>query len=243
MTSTPNTQTQAITGDLSGAYPDGLTLTNAVLTTALATGSEIKTGTTAADTILFRVYDVNGAAYQTFMTLTANNTPDVAIVTPTGGTLSIDAATGAEIKRACDVSVRVVALATSTSITEVLHEGKICSLTGTGSAYTQTLPAATGGGAKYTFVVGAVNTSNHILLCAGSDTFYGQVFTNTTTETPDVCLPYPSAGTNTKITLNGTTSGGAGIGDIIHLTDAVSGKWCVTGFTKSSGTVVTPFGT
>lgn len=243
MTSTPNTQTTSISGDLSGAYPDGLTLTNAVLTTALATGSAIKTGTTAADTVLFRVYDVDGAAYQTFMTLTANNTPDVTIITPTGGSLSIDAATGAEIKRACDVSARVVDLTGSTSITEVLHEGKICKMTGTGSAYTQTLPAATGGGAKYTFVVGAVNTSNHIIACAGSDTFYGQITTCSVTDTPDLAQPWPSQGTNTKITLNGTTTGGLGIGDKIELVDAVSGKWLVLGFTQTSGTEATPFGT
>jgi len=35
----------------------------------------IRTGTTAADTFLLRAYDVDGTAYKTFATLTANNTP------------------------------------------------------------------------------------------------------------------------------------------------------------------------
>ncbi len=41
----------------------------------LANGGALRTGTTAADTALIRAYDVDGASYTTFATLTANNTP------------------------------------------------------------------------------------------------------------------------------------------------------------------------
>ena len=241
--STPNTQTTSITGDLSGAYPDGMTLNNTVTSLALATASTIKTGTTAADNFILQAYDVNGAAYVDCITFTANNTPDMALVTPTGGTASIDGCEFAEIKRNCDVSTRLVALAGSTSITAALHEGRDCLLTGTGSAYTQTLPAATGSGNRFRFIVGAVNTSNHIIATDATATFYGQIVTSSSTDTPDLAQPWVSAGTNTKITLNGTTTGGQAVGDVIEIVDIATNKFMVIGFTQTSGTEATPFGT
>jgi hypothetical protein len=39
------------------------------------TGTSIRTGTSAGNTLLLQAYDVNGTAYTTFGTLTANNTP------------------------------------------------------------------------------------------------------------------------------------------------------------------------
>lgn len=59
----------------------------------LANGKAIKTGTTAADTALLQAYDVDGTAYKTFLTLTAGNTPSLAIAAPSGGTVAIDGAT------------------------------------------------------------------------------------------------------------------------------------------------------
>ena len=41
----------------------------------LATGGSLKTSTSAGNTALLQAYDVNGTAYTTFATLTANNTP------------------------------------------------------------------------------------------------------------------------------------------------------------------------
>ena len=57
---------------------DALSATGLITATAgvtVGTGTGIHTGTTAADTLLLRAYDVDGAAYTTFATLTANNTP------------------------------------------------------------------------------------------------------------------------------------------------------------------------
>lgn len=238
-----NSTTTNIEGSLGGEFPDGLNIDNAILTQALANGSTIKTATSAGNTVLGQVYDVDGTTYRTWLTMTANNTPDVSLVTPTGGTASIDSATFAEIARVADVSARLVALTGSTSITVAAHEGRICMLNGTGAAYTQTLPAASGSGARFTFVVGAVNTSNHIIATDGTGTYYGNIFTNSTTDTPDLSQPWPSAGTNTKITLNGTTTGGQAVGDHITVIDIASNKWLVLGFTTTSGTEATPFGT
>jgi len=48
-----------------------------------ANGCEIRTGTTAADTLLISAYDVDGTAYVPFITLTANNTPTMDITSAT----------------------------------------------------------------------------------------------------------------------------------------------------------------
>lgn len=45
----------------------------------------------AGNTLLIQAYDVDGAAYKTFITLTSNNTPSCAISQPSGGTLTITA--------------------------------------------------------------------------------------------------------------------------------------------------------
>lgn len=150
-------------------------------------------------------------------------------------------ATGAEINRVADVSGRLVSLTGSTSITAATHEGKILVLNGTGSAFTQTLPAATGSGAVYKFIVGAVNTSNHLIKVTGNDVMYGNIFTNSTGDTPDLGQPWPTAVDSDTITLNGTTTGGQAVGDWIELVDIAADKWAVTGITTTSGVEATPF--
>lgn len=103
--------TTDITGDIGAAFPDGLTLTNAVLTTALADGSSIKTTTTDTDNVLFQAYDVDGSAYKTFMTLTAGNTPSLSIAQPAGATLHLDEA---------GLPTVDVAVAASTDVTDAM---------------------------------------------------------------------------------------------------------------------------
>ncbi len=154
-------------------------------------------------------------------------------------------ATATEINRAADVSTRVVTLATSTSITETLHEGKILLMTGTGSAFTQTLPAATGSGGRYKFIVGAVNTSNHVMTALAGDLLHGTIWQCSSAEAPDLGQPWISlaASSNIKVTLNGTTQGGLGIGDWVEFVDIATDKWAVSGMVYASGAEATPFST
>ena len=151
------------------------------------------------------------------------------------------AATAAEINSACDVSARMVSLAVSTSITQATHEGKTLLLGGAGSARTMTLPAATGSGALYRFVVGAVNTSNYLVKVTGNDVMYGNIISNSTGDTPDLAQPWPTAVDSDTITLNGTTTGGAAVGDFVEVQDIAADTWFVFGITTSSGTEATPF--
>jgi hypothetical protein len=63
-----------------------------------ANGYEIRTGTTAADTLLLRAYDVDGTAYVTFATLTANDTPTMDLATGvTIGSAYIYRASGTDV--------------------------------------------------------------------------------------------------------------------------------------------------
>ena len=149
-------------------------------------------------------------------------------LTTTDATAAATAATAAEITRACDVSARKVALTGTASITEALHEGKICVITGSGSAYTYTLPEATGSGAIYRFIMAEVNTSNTIFTTADAAncSFFGSV--NILDKDAAAQAAYAPAATDEIITLNGTTKGGA-IGDFIQFIDMATDKWCVFG--------------
>lgn len=149
-------------------------------------------------------------------------------------------ATAAELNRAADVSGRIVSVAVSTAITEALHEGKTVVLSGAGSARTMTLPAATGGGARYRFIVGEVNTSNYLFKSVvGTDLFEGALLM--VCDAGDTIEAFESGATDDTITLNGTTTGGAAIGDWIEFEDFSATGWAVHGRLTGTGDEVTPF--
>lgn len=154
----------------------------------------------------------------------------------TGSNLSLEG--GSAPSRA---SGRVVALATATTLSEETHADRVLRLTGTGSSLAQTLPAATGSGARFYFVVGAVNTSNHVIKVTGDDILVGNIITNSTGDTPDLAQPWPTAADSDTITLNGTTTGGAKVADWIECIDAAADTWYIRGVTTSSGSEATPF--
>lgn len=142
---------------------------------------------------------------------------------------------------ATNVSGRLVALNVSTSIVQATHESKTLLLGGAGSARTMSLPAATGSGARYTFVVGTVNTSNYIITHAGSDKLYGGlVFASDNASNAELGFETGSGGAST-ITLNGTTTGGAAVGDYITVEDTAAGVWVIRGQVTESGSETTPF--
>ena len=73
---------------------DSVTFANVTL----ATGGSLRTSTTAGNTLLLQAYDVNGTAYTTFGTLTANDTPTFDLSTSvTMGTNAIYYATGTDV--------------------------------------------------------------------------------------------------------------------------------------------------
>lgn len=87
---TDGTAGQYIATDGAGTLSFTTPATTVVNNIKFNNGKGIQTNIVANDTVLFQAYDNNDATYRTFATLTAGNTPDFSIVTPSGGTLAGD---------------------------------------------------------------------------------------------------------------------------------------------------------
>lgn len=147
----------------------------------------------------------------------------------------------AEINNPTLVAERQVAAGSALSVTQAAHDGKTI-LLGELTGSTATLPAATGSGARFRFLVSAAATSNaHVVQVAPSaDEFAGHVL-QTDTDTGDALASYPALAADNfdTLTLNGTTTGGLP-GDVIEVEDIASGVWALRAVTNASGVVATP---
>jgi predicted regulator of Ras-like GTPase activity (Roadblock/LC7/MglB family) len=155
-----------------------------------------------------------------------------------GGTLL--SATAAEINSVADSSARMVAAGGTLAMSQTTHDGKIiCLDTAAGSIVT--LPASTGGGAVYRFLVTVTATSNsHIIKVANAtDEFRGFVYQDADTATAPNC--WWAADNDDTITLNRSTTGLAAQGEYFEIVDAVLNHYFVRGYSQASGTEATPF--
>jgi hypothetical protein len=125
------------------------------------------------------------------------------------------------------------------TVTAAAHAGKVVTINrAAGSALS--LPAATGTGSVYTFVVGTTVTSNTLTIsAAGTNKFQGRVYT-VSDDTAAVKGWIANAAATNRVSLNGTTTGGY-LGDCFVFTDIAAGMWEVLGFTASTSTEATPF--
>lgn len=150
------------------------------------------------------------------------------------------AATAAEINNRCDASARMVAAGGTLAMVEATHQDKIIALdTAAGSVVT--LPASTGGGAIYKFLVTVTATSNsHIIKVANaSDEMRGFVVQDSDTATaPNT---WWAADNDDTITLNRSTTGLAAQGEYFEIVDAVLNHFFVRGYSQASGIEATPF--
>ena len=103
-----------------------------------------------------------------------------------------------------------------------------------------TLPAATGTGSVYRFVIGSTITSNSttIKVANATDVMTGRAFV--VSDNTAAVLGFATAAASDTITLNGTTLGGLA-GDHIEIIDAIAGTFAVRVFTAATGTEATPF--
>jgi len=148
-------------------------------------------------------------------------------------------ATAQELNAVADASSRIVTLTEATTITKALHADKICLLSLL-EGFTVTLPEATGSGDIYTFKVGIVRTSNaYIIAALTTDTMSGFAFI-ADTDTNDNAECFAISGTDDKLTLNATTTGGLTIGDTVRCIDAQDTTWHVECFLTGSGDLATP---
>lgn len=105
-----------------------------------------------------------------------------------------------------------------------------------------TLPAATGSGNHYRFVVNVLATSNsHIIYTdggnsgAGAGLFKG-IIVGTRVDSGNAVLGFAANGTtHDTITLNRTTTGSVTLGEWIDVTDVAANTWNVSGVLSATG--------
>lgn len=150
------------------------------------------------------------------------------------------AATGTEINRAADVSTRLVAAGATLAVTEALHDGKTI-LLDTAAGSICTLPASSGSGAVFRFVISVIATTNsHVVKVANAtDVMVGSIIS--LQDAADTVVGWEAASTSDTITLNRSTTGSVQKGEWVEVMDIAAGFWFVTGVTISNGTEATPF--
>lgn len=152
-----------------------------------------------------------------------------------GGTLV--GSTAAEIDRACDMSGRIVNHTAATlTMSAASHDGRILTVNkADGTAIT--LPNATGSGATFKIFIGTTISSNTTTITCGqaADNFVGfmSIFKAATAITPFII-----GGSNSVITLDGSTRGGTA-GDMIQLIDVATNVWYLEEILLGSGILAT----
>lgn len=144
--------------------------------------------------------------------------------------------TASEINALASKAIPLITLnASSLTVTAATHAGSIINITYTGADTTITLPAATGTGNIYRFIIGATDTNQRIIKVAdNTDVFYGYArHTNGST--------FVTAADSDTITLNGQTKGGYEIGGTVQLIDFATNQWSIVSESKSNGGSATPF--
>lgn len=129
------------------------------------------------------------------------------------------------------------------SVTEIEHAGRTLLLgeVGGNAQVTLTLPAATGSGNVYKFIVSVTNTSNYIIKVAdATDTIDGIMMM--LDEDGTAMSAFPTVAASDTITLNGTTTGGV-LGDYLELVDIATDQYHVRGVLRvpAGSNPATPF--
>jgi hypothetical protein len=145
-------------------------------------------------------------------------------------------------------SVALVSQAGGSTITLTsASSGKITNLD-TAAGTTVTLPAATGTGNIYRFIVTVLATSNShkIQVASGTDFFIG-ILSELSDDSPPTVKGWAAANSGTvstnsdTITLNRSTTGSTIVGEWIEVCDVTTATWHVKGLVAGTGTEATPF--
>ena len=132
---------------------------------------------------------------------------------------------------------------TSTFQIDISYHGRILLMSrALGSAIK--MPKANGSGCVIQLVVGIVTTTTPFYVIStnpSTDIFAGSLGVNLDASTAETFMTVAGASATNTITNNGTTTGGATIGDTILLEDIQAGVWAVMGDIIGSGSIATPF--
>lgn len=144
-------------------------------------------------------------------------------------------------KDGASLQLATTAAGSALTVTQALHDGRTI-LLDTAAGSTCTLPAASGSGACFRFLISTVATSNsHVIKVANaSDTMVGQVLA-ISDDAGNTVKPFFASGTDDTITLNRTTTGSTRKGEWIEVIDIATNLWVVNGVTAATGTEATPF--
>lgn len=141
-----------------------------------------------------------------------------------------------------------VAAGSTKTLTAAANNNQIVRLdTLTGSVVT--LPAATGSGAKYRFLVTVLATSNsHIVKVANASDFMVGLINGSRIDSGNAVLGFAAANSGTvatnsdTISLNRTTTGSVSVGEWFEAEDVAANTWAVRGMLSATGAAfATPF--
>ncbi len=168
-----------------------------------------------------------------------------------GSTLYVDEAgtgvTAADLIR-LKTSASLVAGGATIAVTVAAHNGKTIKLD-TAAGTIATLPAATGSGARFKFLVTTLATSNsHVIQVANNADFIVGLISGARVDSTNALLAFAAANSGTvatnsdTITLNRTTTGSVTLGEYVEMQDVAANTWQVTGFLSATGAAfATPF--
>ena len=145
-------------------------------------------------------------------------------------------ATGAQMREFASSGLVNAAAATLT-VTSATHAGRVVTLNRAAGIAT-TLPAATGSGGQYRFIIGTTFTSSATIKVVGNDIMVGTAWI--AQDAADTVVAWETAADSDTITFDGTTTGGY-VGTIIELIDIAADTWFVNVRGKATGTEATPF--
>lgn len=134
-----------------------------------------------------------------------------------------------------------LSLTSATAVTRAGYAGRSTVLSNA-TGFAVTLPAATGSGDRYNFIIGTTVTSGSmtIKVANSSDAFQGFSMVVSDDAGGPVKGFIAAAGTDDTVTLNGTTTGGY-VGDVISFIDIAANRFQVEVRGKATGTEATPF--
>lgn len=177
------------------------------------------------------------------------NLTDLTVDTVDVTTLSVGSvavtATAAELNAAADISAgaAVAALGDTLTVTAALHAGKVIAF-GKTDGTEVTLPAATGTGNVYTFViaVAATSSANMIKVANVTDVMNGSLNIQADDDADGTLKCWMAEVDDDTMSFAGAATTGGIVGGRITCIDYATGFWSCTAFTISSGgSEATPF--
>jgi len=229
-----NVDNLRLDGNVVSATSGGITLTPATGQNVAVTGTNVNLTAAEANFTLCEATTLRADALQ-------NDTSDGDLAISTQGTGAVTVASQLTLTGSFLPAIHTFVATDAVTIAE--HAGRTLLLgeVGGNAALTLTLPAATGTGAVYKFIVSVTNTSNYkIQVADATDTIDGIMLY--LDEDGTAITGFPTVAASDTITLNGGTTGGI-VGDYLELIDIATNQYHVRGVMRvaAGANPATPF--